>query len=387
MSTSQTLRFAPQFLVAVSVLALAPTFVQAEGSKQFNGAFGVNRVVRTKSAGYVEVEGTFNVTASLPDPDTNRVAKEHGNRPNPYLGGNVAGIEYDGGLMWIPETSRVHGQFYYPGWSAFIYGKSVTTSPEVLVGNKSYAWRHSTNQTSTFAAITSKLRMTFRDDGKVSLFVGAMPHGGTFFHAGKRVYARPATPTHPAIPIAPTQSDGRVFFRRNRLRTADVKRVSALTRTGDPKIPLLLQQLLPSTKGYHDELDGSVVRILWSGGQVRKRGGKIQPWVSADVNQSATGYDGARDGAPNHRDWDMVINELYGRPQLSRDTLGNILSIKTVAFPDLDQKSVGRQSSVASENATQLFGTLSRYSQETVRINLRVSSAPWGIEVLNGNGF
>ncbi len=84
----------------------------------------------------------------------------------------------------------------------------------------------------------------------------------------------------------------------------------------------------------------------------------------------------------------MVINDLYGRLQLSRDIKGNILSRKTVAFPDLNQKSsVGRQSSVASENAMQLFGTLSRYSQETVQINLRVSSAPWGIGVLNGNGF
>lgn len=353
------------FWIAVLVLLGAVDIVgvvaYAEGAMDFgNRAYGVNRRVQTFANGSVEVEGTFAVTATLPS-RANRNVELHDNRPNPYLGGDVGGIEFDGGLIWEPEAARVNGRAYDPGWSAFVRGGGVpNTNPRVWLNGRSEPWRVS--QTPPAVNIDSLMRFTFREDGRVSLHVGAMPHGGTFFHSGVGIVEATA-----ADPIAPTQAQSQAVTNTARLGTANVKRVAAMTRAGGDNDPV----------GYNDELDGAQMTAIFSGGQVRRRGGGMGFWHPDDVNQAETGYDAAADNAPNFRAWDMVVRDRNGRHRLTRNNAGALVSRRVVEFPRLDVGStVGRANADASHTAQE--DNNSRYTRETVEINLRAAGVPEG---------
>lgn len=317
----------PTFICLFTANAALDRSAYAEGSKGFDGAQGVNRVVRSNSGAYASANSNATLSFHLIPRDGGL----YNDKPSFYVGGTVGTDEIDAGLQFEPRTV---GR-YRPGWAAFISishnGARAIFEPPKLTRRSDgavIAWRGGAvlpAGTPMSSSITSEVSFDVSATGRVSATIGAMRNGGR-----EEVI----------------ETDG-IFFHTDsvagNLNQATIKRVTAMTRSfGD------------------SATDGSRISCTW-------HSSSFSPEM---VDQSETGYD-----APANSAGGLVLGPKDGE--------GNY----KVDFPNLNiSKEEARADSSASRSAVfnGVFGGLnSRYQNETVDINLRYA-LPRGFGLAGG---
>lgn len=300
--------------------------VHAEGHRDnFKNAKGVNRVVRSTAGTHRTIEGYGSMNFINVPPLGGRYI----DKPSFYLGTTVGADEVDAGLQYEPKlVNNVPA-----GWSAFISisrggDPPVYTNPRVLrtSDKKSIAWRGGPVPVAgrtISSSIESKVEYETHADGMVSINMNILqisgreamePHSGTFFY---NITGDAGTDASSAHPIAPWYGQEPVTGNQT---AATVKRVIAMTRDNGGSAN-----------------DGSQLTGSWIG------------TLGGPVNQDETGYDAPGNGSPGQKDGGGAYK---------------------VNFPKLDiTEADARADTQVSYLGAE--GSVSRYSNETVSINLR----------------
>lgn len=287
---------------------------RAEGSKNFQGAQGVNRVVRSE-AGY---NPTAHGTAALSFHNVPIGGGSFNDKPSFYVGGTIGRDEIDAGLQYEPLTV---GR-YKPGWAAFISvskdGARARFFNPILTRKSDgvkIAWRGGPVPAASkllSGSIKSSVSYTILSDGQVSATIGAVKDGGR-----EEVVETTGQFRHP-LKVA------------GNMNGTTKKRVTAMTRS------------------YGDAAnDGSRISCTWFSSNFYLNG----------IDHDRTGYDSPQNNWPGAKDGE-----------------GNY----KVNFPGLSvSPEEARTDSPASRSATVLDasgipgGIYSRYTSEKVDINLR----------------
>ncbi len=347
--------------------ALTVGTARAEGSKKFNGAAGVNRVVRstsnhTSASGHAHIEFTMPIDKDATGHYVYTLnVNPYNNKPSPYLGGEfVPGAnaridpdddyttpgtipltlgptglaQIDAGVQFEPGT--VHN--YPVGWAVAISVSdhylpirvlqkvgTITREVDPRVGS----WSQDTSRLMGYGSYDDNFAFNISPTNGLSLKLDRL---GTICWKQRLNNREPDTGMHPdaAHPVAPWQGDLRMVSPNQ--RGANVKKVVAMTRYR-----------------VTSPLDGSSLSCTWSGASMDNGA-----W---SVNQPVTGYD-----APGNDKADWKDRRLSRKPVFIS---GQPLSKTIVEFPGPDNLRL-REDIVNP----------GRYNGETVNINLGTVALP-----------
>lgn len=406
---------------------------RAEGFINFNGAYGVNRVIRT-NPGYVAAAGTAAIYFSLPAEiieDSLKVTPRvnpYNNKPSAYLGGTgvfVGGgtAECDVGIQY--ETGTYGG--YRVGWAAFVSNSNAAAMPAtdgrptsglqfskysaVKVWNEQHEvweeWRAAephgpyNSQGYDFGArfetyMRYDMMVGGADDGTVRLTLSAFGRDSipnpndlpnTLFWnqswnrtQDKYEFSNP-TPGNALVDghrISPWI--GERIFNTSRRAEATAKRVVAMTRATQANTDY------PEMRQGNFELDGSQMLCTFTNSQVAPVGSALRTWMEADVLQRAQQAEngvisevGANDAAnygtgydaPGHGPNGTVLHSAWDR--LSSAGLVTNNSRTIVEFSR--REPFDPNYNVASRAGVYDTG---RYQNETVGINLKTATRAIG---------
>ena len=315
-------------IVALLTLSNRSYSAYAEGDISFQGAQGVNRVIRSTPGAHAAISGTATLTfGGIPSG-----GGLHLDKPTAYFGAAIGINEVDAGIEYEPRI--ISG--IEPGWTAFISvsrggATAVYTNPRVVRQSDQLPipWRGGPVPEEgelISGSIESSVAYETHSNGRVSVTIGAlqnsgrvaiMENSGTFFY-NIASGANNATPEHR---IAPWFGGEPLNGDQNQIR---IKKVTAMTRANGGSTP-----------------DGSYLVGTWVGA--------FGATVSHTQDRLGTGYDAPGNGDPE-----------------ARDGAGNY----KVNYPSLNITSeIARTNDLESRTATQAGA--SRYDNETVEINLR----------------
>lgn len=300
----------------------------AEGDINFQGAQGVNRVIRSTPGAHATTSGVATLSFDGLPPEGGGYL----DKPSLYLGAAIGINEVDAGIEYEPRIVNNVDQ----GWTAFISvsrggATPVYTNPRVVRASDevSIPWRGGPVPEEgelISGSIQSSVAYQTHSNGRVSVTIGALrntgqvaivENSGTFFY-NIAPGANTASSEHR---IAPWYGGDSLDGDQNQIR---IKRVTAMTRDSGGSTP-----------------DGSYLMGTWAGA--------FDAPISHTQDRHGTGYDAPGNGDPQ-----------------AKDGAGNY----KVNFPFLNVTTeIARTDVPPSRAATQ--SNTSRYSIETVEINLR----------------
>ena len=411
------------FLLLLSLAGLATTkYALAEGEQLFNGAHGVNRVIRTP-AGYRAVYGHYDLEFKMPTNEdglfetlAQRNAVVGGsqasqlidplliivNKPSVYMGGEFVGAngtssQIDGGLQLEIRTIRSDSSTYSdPGWSVFFYVDSASFIN--AAGNpESYSFTRadgtnthrielnprvidSAHPTSTgvpwrggLGKISGNMEMEATAGGRGRFKCGSLPGTGELWVTRSRPLTGDAI--HP-IPeywkvsttlsenVAPRKIDSAAYEQgSSALIIFDTSRYENSAN---------VKRVTAMTRdGNHkSDLDGSWLKATWGSCEVFKTTPHAAPvgrkiWEVGDVNPDATGYD-----APGG-----TVDLAFDRRYKGHRT---IYSRTIIEFASIEVPVAGGTATKSNEVLRGAIGAPSRYQEETVTVNLGTIARPVG---------
>lgn len=385
---------------------LNPLSARAEGPRVFDGAWGVNRVVRTKSNGFTQARGIFTIEGfGVPGVERRNsngkivrvvtsAANRKTSRPNPYLGGSAvghdgsirhevdAGVEYE----WRTRPARVPNPRHrqdpkaprfiqvrpIAGWAPFITvshifdGMDPWVSPRVVAfSDEKHPLRdasgapildahgHSTKvwlpfripDTRAGRIIGLKYRLWGAPQGPNDPPAGSVSlvvNGHEFFWIDKRTYNE--VMDQGALPDPSSLPVGTIWPDREAVR-----RAVSLGRPSAPMDPARFASsdvkrciAMTQAQPYKGAVDGSFLRIRFSDGAVRRY--DSQDWIP----------------------WTAQIVDQSATGYDDARMTENTPREPAVQFPDNDDPALARKPGSGSAPV----GGASRYEQETVVIRL-----------------
>lgn len=407
---------------------------RAEGSIDFAGAWGVNRVVRTRQ-GYTSVSGRMVLEYWLPTERSNgqqavtQRVNRYANVPSCYFGGrgrfdldNSLWAEVDAGLQFETQVWRTN---FDRGWAAFISNDrhtaihnarvgadttridSAYVNPKVWIpifdtqgneiGGKWDIWRAggrwdgaadrsgAPGWTGASGDITSDMEYGITGNGGAGLMLGAFNRGTNTFYWNRasRFERENLTATDAATHRVSPWLDETIFDTALN-NQADMKRVVAMTRANR----VGANGVSPAGATPADsQLDGAWLVCDFSAGQVTPHNGDPHVW-GANANdvlhrdpaddRRGTGYDAPADNAANFAAWDA--RWPWHNPPVASDRRSTASRTIVEFLPPGSRNTNGNFNARArrgpENNAAAADGN--RYASETVRINLRTGTRPIG---------
>lgn len=431
---------------AVSIMSLLmlsfafPQSARGEGSIDFNGAWGVNRVIRTKQ-GYTEVAGRAYIDYWFPtETDGNQEAitqrtNPYDDTPSAYFGGRGVfndssgdSVEVDGGIQLETQVWRgAQDTRNIRGWGAFIsnsqharihaaaVGADPTrtddryTNPRVwtplldasgnVIGGDWNFWRNPSwaggvNWTGATGYTTVNMTYGITGSGGAKLTISEFarasnPEDNTFYWNRASRFEQNRLTAADAINgghlVSPWISEH--IFNTAQNGSADVKRVVAMTRANADA------QGNPPSNGStpaNAELDGSWMVCDFSLGQVRPYNvSSFKTWEASDVLQReadgtsgrerGTGYDAPGDfTSPGYINPAAWDRRWPWNLQPGAGDRATTASRTIVEFLPVGNRETDTNFNFSMRSTTQSSNNDSRYANETVRINLRTATRPVG---------